>query len=72
MATVTTRPVRRKLGVEPRGLDLTPIVSQAYTEAEAQEISAFFQQQRAANDRLPAIVALREAVARRQHPDLSS
>ena len=74
MATVTTRPPRRKpkLGVEPRELDLTPIVSQPYTEAESQEISLFFRRQWAENDQLPEVVVLREAVARRQQQSQSS
>lgn len=66
MATITARLPRRKLGIEPPEIDLTPIVSQPYTEAESQEISAFFQRKRAENDQLPEVVALREAVARRQ------
>ena len=65
MATVTTRPSRRKLGHEPAGIDLTPIVSRPYTAAEEQEISAFFQQLKAENAKDPEIAALLEKVARR-------
>jgi len=67
MATVTTRHSRRKLGIEPREIDLTPIVSRPYTAAEEQEISAFFQRLRAENAKDPEIVALLESVARRQN-----
>lgn len=67
MATTTTRPTRRKnkIGIEPRGIDLTPIVSRPRTEEEEREISAFFQKLRAENDKNPEIVALRERLARR-------
>jgi hypothetical protein len=64
MATTTTR---RKLGYEPAGIDLTPIVSRPYTEEEEQKISAFFQKLRAENDKNPEVVALREQLAQRQH-----
>ena len=67
MATTTTRRSRRKLGHEPAGIDLIPIVSRPYTEEEEQEISAFFQKLRAENDKNPAVVALREQLAQRQH-----
>lgn len=66
MATATTRAPRRKLGIEPQSIDLLPIVSQPYTEAEELEVSAFFRQLRAENDKNPEIVALREAMARRR------
>ena len=66
MATKTTTQTRRKLGIESREIDLTPIVSQPYTEAEEGEISAFFQQLRAENDKDPEVVALREKLAQRQ------
>ena len=66
MATATTRRPRRKLGHEPPGIDLTPIVSRPYTVEEEQEISAFFQMLRAENDKNPEIVALRERLARQQ------
>lgn len=66
MAITTVRRPRRKLGYEPAGIDLTPIVSRPYTEAEEREISAFFQQLRAENDKNPEIVALRERLAARQ------
>ncbi len=65
MATATTRRPRRKLGHEPPGIDLTPIVSRPYTEEEEKEISAFFQKLRAENDKNPEIVALRERIAKR-------
>jgi len=65
MATATTRRPRRKLGYEPEGIDLTPIVSRPYTEAEEQEISNFFQNLKAENDKNPEIVALRERLALR-------
>ncbi|RSK29757.1 hypothetical protein [Hymenobacter metallilatus] len=63
---VTTAKRRRKLGIEPPAIDLTPIASHPYTEVEAQEITAFFQQKKIENDKLPQILALREAVSRRQ------
>lgn len=63
MATATTH--RRKLGYEPEGIDLTPIVSRPYTEEEERAISTFFQKLRAENDKNPEIVALRERLARR-------
>ncbi len=63
---VTTAKRRRKPGIEPPAIDLTPIASQPYTEAEAQEITTFFQRKKAENDKLPQVLALREAVARRQ------
>ena len=66
MATTTTRQPRHKLGIEPKGIDLTPIASRSYTEAEEQEISAFFQKLRAENAKNPEIVFLLERVARRQ------
>ena len=66
MATVITPRSRRKLGIEPQGIDLLPIVSRPYTAAEEQEISAFFQQLKAENARNPEIAALLEKVARRQ------
>ncbi len=66
MATTTTRRPRRKLGIEPKGIDLLPIISQPYSEAEEQEISEFFRQLRAENDKNPEIAALRESVARNQ------
>ncbi len=66
MATTTTRRPRRKLGHEPRGIDLTPIVSRPYTEAEEQEVSAFFRQLRAENAKDPEIAAMLEALAQRQ------
>ena len=63
----TSRRPRRKLGIEPKGIDPLPIVSQPYSEAEEQEISGgVFRQLRAENDKNPEIVALREAVARSQ------
>lgn len=65
MATATTSRPRRKLGYEPDGIDLTPIVSRPYTEEEEREISAFFQKLRAENDKNPEIVALRERLAQR-------
>ncbi len=65
MATTTRRP-RRKLGIEPKGIDLTPIVSQPYTESEEREVSEFFRKLRAENDKNPEIVALRAVLARRQ------
>jgi hypothetical protein len=67
MIIATTRRPRRKLGHEPQGIDLTPIVSHPYTEAEAQEISAFFKKLRAANDQNPEIVAQRAILAKRRH-----
>ncbi|WP_229725165.1 hypothetical protein [Hymenobacter baengnokdamensis] len=67
MAIATTRHPRRKLGHEPQGVDLTPIVSHPYTELEEQEISAFFQKLRAENDKNPEIVAQRATLAKRQH-----
>ena len=66
MATATTRPSRRRIGIEPREIDLTPIVSRPYTEEEEKEVSAFFQKLRAENAKDPEIVALLEAVARQQ------
>lgn len=65
MATATTRRSRRKLGYEPEGIDLTPIVSRPYTEWEEQEISAFVQKLRAENAKDSEIVALLATVARR-------
>ena len=65
METATRRP-RRKLGIEPQDLDLSPIVSQPYSEAEEQEVSKFFQQLRAENANNPALATLREQLARRQ------
>ena len=65
MATATTRRPRLKLGYEPHGIDLTPIVSRPYTEAEEQEVSAFFQKLRAENAKDPEIVALLAIVARK-------
>lgn len=66
MATAPTRLPRRKLGTEPPNIDLLPIVSRPYTEAESQEVSAFFQQLRAENAKNPEIAALLEELARRQ------
>lgn len=66
MATKTTSQPGFKLGYEPPGIDLTPIYSRPRTVSEEQEISAFFQQLRAENAKDPEIVALLEAVARRQ------
>ena len=67
MATTTIRPTRRKstIGIEPRDIDLTPIVSRSRTEEEEKEISAFFQKLKAENDKNPEIVALRERLAQR-------
>ena len=65
MTAITTRRSRRKLGIEPQGIDLLPIVSRPYSEAEEQEISAFFQQLKAENAKDPETVALLEKVARR-------
>nr|GFC03535.1 hypothetical protein [Tanacetum cinerariifolium] len=65
MSTATTHRPRRKLGHEPPGIDLTPIVSRPYTEEEEREVSAFFQKLRAENDKNPEIVALRERLAQR-------
>ena len=65
MATKTTTRPQRKLGIEPRNIDLTPIVSRPYTEAEEREISAFFQKLRAENAKDPEIVALLQKVAQR-------
>ena len=62
MATTTTRRPRRKLGHEPVGIDLTPIVSRPYSEEEEQQISAFFQQLRAENDKNPEVIVLREKI----------
>ena len=58
MATTTTR--RRKLGHEPANIDLTPIISRPYTAEEEREISAFFQQLRAENDKNPEVILLRK------------
>ena len=66
MATKITSEPAFKLGYEPPGIDLTPIFSRPYTEAEEREISAFFQKLRAENAKDPEIVALLEAVARQQ------
>ena len=65
MVTKATPRPRRKLGIEPRGIDLTPIYSRPRTEVEEQEISAFFQQLKAENAKDPEIVAMLEKVARR-------
>ena len=56
---------QQNLGIEPPDIDLLPVVSRPYTEAEEQEISAFFQKLRAENDKDPEIVALREMLAQR-------
>ncbi len=64
MATSTARS-RPKLGIEPREIDLTPIVSRPYTEEEEREISAFFKKLRAENAKDPEIVALLAKVAQR-------
>lgn len=66
MAATTTRSTRRKIGIEPREIDLTPIYSRPRTEEEEKEISAFFQKLRAENDENPEIVALRARLARQQ------
>ncbi len=65
MATTTTPRSRRKLGIEPQGLDLLPIVSRPYSETEEQEVSAFFQRQRAENAKNPEIAAVLKKLARR-------
>ena len=65
MTTATTRRPRRKLGYEPHGIDLTPIVSRPYTAAEEKEASAFFQKLRAENDKNPEIVAQRARFGQR-------
>ena len=65
MTAIITPRSRRKLGHEPAGIDLTPIVSHPYTSEEEQEISAFFQQLKAQNAKDPEITALLEKVARR-------
>lgn len=65
MATTPSRRPRRRLGYEPPGIDLLPIVSRPYTEAEEREISEFFRKLRAENAKDPEIVALLEKVARR-------
>ncbi len=67
MPATVARP--QQLGIEPEGLDLTPIISQPYTEAESQKFSVFFEQKRAENDRNPAIVALRAGLMRRKNND---
>jgi len=55
-----------RLGIEPREIDLTPIVSRPYTETEEREISTFFQKLRAENAKDPEIVALLQRLAQRQ------
>lgn len=65
MATKTTTRPQHKLGIEPRDIDLTPIVSRPYTEAEELEISAFFQNLRAENAKDPEIVSLLKKLAQR-------
>ncbi|MGI4735962.1 MAG: hypothetical protein ACRYG7_12375 [Janthinobacterium lividum] len=67
MATETASQTDFRLGYEPRGIDLTPIYSRPRTEAEEQEISAFFQKLRAENAQDPELVAMLEKVAQR-HP----
>jgi hypothetical protein len=50
---------RRKIGIEPREVDLV-VASSALTAADRQELSAFFRDQRRQNDQRPAVVALRK------------
>ncbi len=53
---------RRKIGIEPREVDLV-VASPALTAADCQELSAFFRDQHKQNDQRPAVVALRKHVA---------
>ncbi len=59
MNIVPVSRARRKIGIEPRGVDLV-VVSPALTAADRQELSAFFRDQHRQNDQRPAVVALRE------------
>lgn len=53
----------RPIGIEPREVDLTPICSPPLTDAEWEELNAFFRQKRAENDKNPTVVALRKQFA---------
>ncbi|MGI4742750.1 MAG: hypothetical protein ACRYG7_46930 [Janthinobacterium lividum] len=56
----TTTRTSRRIGIEPREVDLTPIRSSVLTKADRVEMNAFFLEQRAKNDRDPTIVHLRQ------------
>ncbi len=55
----------RRLGIEPRGVDLT-ICSGPLTAADRAELSAFARRKRAENDRKPWVVAMRKHFARKR------